>query len=108
MILGIQIVGFVFSLFMSYLTFLYYRRGDYRFRDFGVWMVIWTIFTYVVLAPNSFGELLKPLKVSRLMDLFTIISFIAVLGIVFYLYLITRRNEDKINRIVREIALNRE
>ncbi len=106
MILGIQIIGVMFALFMTYLTFLYYKRGDYHFRDFGLWMFVWLSFICVVLSPSSFGGLLSPLEVSRLMDLFTILSFIVVFGIVFSLHLTTRRNEEKINKVVREIALD--
>ena len=108
MIFGIQIIGVIFALFMTYLTFLYYKRGNYHLRDFGVWMFVWLSFICVVLSPTSFGGLLNPLKVSRLMDLFTILSFMIVFGIVFSLYLTTRRNEEKINKVVREVALSRD
>ncbi len=105
MIVGIQIIGVIFGLFMIYLTFLYYRRGNYHIYDFGIWMFIWITFICVVLSPNSFGGLLNPLKIGRLMDLFTIISFMTLFGIIFFLYIITRKNEEKINKIVRQIAL---
>lgn len=105
MIVGIQIIGIIFALFMIYLTFLYYKRGNYHFRDFGVWMFIWLSFMGIVLFPTSFGGLLNPLKVERLMDLFTILSFMTVFGVIFFLYLTTRKNEEKIKKVVREIAL---
>jgi len=105
MIMGIQIIGIIFALFMIYLTFLYYKRGNYRFRDFGIWMFIWLSFMGVVLFPTSFGGLLNPLKVERLMDLFTILSFMTVFGVIFFLYLTTRKNEEKIKKVIRGIAL---
>lgn len=105
MIRGIQLIGLIFALFMTYLTFLYYRRGNYRFWDFGIWMFIWLGFMGVVLSPDSFGSLLNPLKIGRLMDLFMILSFMTVFGVVFFLYLTTRKNEERIKKLVREIAL---
>jgi hypothetical protein len=105
MIMGIQVFGIIFALFMVYLTFLYYKRGNYSTLDFGVWMFIWLSFMGVVLSPNSFGGLLSPLKVYRLMDLFTILSFITVFSLVFFLYLKARKNEERVRKIVREIAL---
>jgi hypothetical protein len=105
MMTGIQMVGLIFALFMMYLTFLYHKRGNYRRVDFGVWMIIWLSFTAVVMFPEPLDALLNPLKVVRLLDLFTIFALMAVFCMLFFLHLTNRRNEEKINRIVRKLAL---
>ncbi|GAJ23547.1 unnamed protein product, partial [marine sediment metagenome] len=37
----LQILGALFSLFMAYTTFLYYKRGDYNTTGFLGWMAVW-------------------------------------------------------------------
>ncbi len=106
MIAGIQILGAVFGLAMSYFTFLFYRRGDYPKTDFVFWMIIWIIFLGLVLFPEAARYFLNPLGVMDLMNLFMITAFMATFALLFYQHDFMRKNEKKIRAIVREEALN--
>ena len=105
MILGIQLLGIAFGLFMAYLTYLYYRRQNYSTGDFAIWISIWAGFLFVTIFPEALDVLIKPLTVYRLLDLLMVISFMVLFLLMFMIYRTNKMNEKKINRIVRELAL---
>lgn len=105
MFVGIQILGILFGLFMLYITYLYYKRGDYGFRDFMIWTGTWISFLFGISFPEFLEGLLEPLTVSSIMDLFTIASFMLLVALMFFVYDKTRKNEKNLNKLVREIAL---
>ncbi|MCK4736640.1 MAG: DUF2304 domain-containing protein [Methanophagales archaeon] len=106
MMIGIQILGVIFALGMSYMTFLFYKRRDYPRKDFIFWMIIWLGFLVLVMFPTLAETLLKPLSVSNVMVLFTIFGFMLTFALLFYQHDVMRKNEKKLRTIVREMALN--
>lgn len=105
MITGIQIIEILFAVAMLYLVFLNYKKGDYSKKDFILWMLIFTSFLYAALFPKSFEHLLQPLHVGRALDLVTILGFMVIFGILFIVYNVSRKNQRKIEAIVRKLAL---
>lgn len=104
-ILGIQILGILFALFMFYLTFLHQRRKEFTVKEFIFWAGAWIIFLLLVLFPTAFDFLIKDvLSVSRRMDFFTILGFMFLIGILFHTYTIVRKCQNKMEQVVRKIA----
>jgi len=107
MVLGIQIIGIVFAIGMIFLTYLYYRRKDFNIKDFSVWMIAWVIFLIAAIFPNTLNSVLESLRIYSVFDVFIVGGFIFITSIVFYLYRITRRNQKKLEKVVKKIALKR-
>jgi hypothetical protein len=106
MILGIQIVGICFALFMLYLTFLYFRRDDYGVFGFVTWFVIWSAFLVLVSFPSSIYGVMNVLKIERTADFFVAGALMFFSVVIFKLYDNIKRLNKKMERLVRKIALN--
>jgi hypothetical protein len=104
MVLGIQIVGLCFGLFMIYYSFLHYKRKDFTVREFGFWLAMWLVFIFVALSPSSLDFFVRKLNLGRTMDLFIIIGFMSLISMFIYTYNLVRINQRKLEQIVRNIA----
>ena len=105
MIIGIQILGICFGIFMLYLSYIYFKRKDFSRQDFVLWLLIWSCFLISIIIPEALTLLLRPLAITRVMDLLIISSLMALFLIVFVMYRINRKNEKKLKTIVKKLAL---
>ncbi len=106
-ILGIQILGALFGLVMIYFSFLYYKRNEYNTPTFVFWAVLWVVFIFVSVSPEFLDPLVTRLKVLRTMDLLVILGLMFATGLSYYNYVVVKRNECRVEKIVRTIALKK-
>jgi len=104
MILGVQIIGVLFGLFMIYLTFLYKKRGEIDQKESAFWFLVWIAFILVSIFPNFLVPLAERLSFSRVMDMLVILGFVFVIGISFYNYHTLRKTQKKVEEMVRKFA----
>jgi len=107
MVLGIQVAGFLFGLFMLYYSFLNYKRKEFSSKEFSLWVILWIGFMIISLFPYILDPLVKTLNFARTFDLLIIVGFISLAAIAFYTHTIARKSQKRIEKVVREIALNR-
>lgn len=107
MIVGIQVIGLLFGLIMLYLTFLYYKKKAYTGNSFIVWSFIWICFILIVIFPEQIYGIMETLEIKRTVDFFVISGFLFFSVIIFYLYIITKKNQKMIEDIVRKVAIKR-
>jgi len=107
MVLGIQIIGIVFAIGMIFLTYLCYRKNDFNIKDFSLWMIAWILFLIAAIFPNTLNKALESLRIYSVFDVFVVGGFIFITSIVFYLYRVTRRNQRKLEKVVKELALKK-
>lgn len=106
MILGIQILGVLFGLFMIYLTFLNSKRGEFTFKEWAFWSLLWVGFIFVTLFPSSLNFAVKGFfKLKRPLDFYIIIGFMFLTGAVFYTYSVVRKNQKRLEILVRKLAI---
>lgn len=106
-LLGIQIIGILFGFFMMYYTFLHYKRKEFTVKEYGFWLVLWAVFLIITLFPGLLDPILKSLSIARALDFFIIIGFLFLVGMIFYTYTIVRKNQKKLEEVVRNIAVKR-
>ena len=106
-ILGIQILGLLFGLFMMYYTFLQYKRREFTIKEYGFWFVFWAAFVVITLFPQILDPLLSTLNIARALDFFIIAGFLFMIFVLFYTYTIVRKNQKKLEEVVRSIAMKR-
>jgi len=104
MVLGIQLLGLLFAIFMLYYTFLQYKRKQFTLKEFLFWILLWIIFLYITLFPTSLDFIVNTLSLTRPLDLFIIIGFMALIAMFFYTYVLVRINQRKLEQIVRKMA----
>ena len=107
MIEGIQIIGVLFGLVMVYLTYLYYKRQSYSTRSFVLWMAVWLIFIVTTVFPASLYGIMEELAIERTVDFFIIGGFMFFAVIIFYLFVIIKSLEKKIEQVVRKTAIKK-
>jgi len=106
-ILGIQIAGFLFGLFMIYYSFLVYKRKEFTVREFIFWIGLWVVFNAIALFPFLLDPLIKSVGFLRVLDSLTIAGFLFLIAAVFYTYTITRKNQKQIETIIRAMAMKK-
>ena len=108
MFLGIQLLGVLFALFMLYLTFLYSKRKDFTTKEGIFWFSLWAVFVFITMFPRTMMFFVKNiLGMSRTLDFFIIIGFMFFLLFTFYTYTIIRKTQNKVNSLVRKIAIEK-
>ena len=107
MVLGIQIAGSLFGLFMIYYSFLHYKRKEFTAKEFIFWVFLWVSFTIIALFPFLLDPIYKKIGFLRVLDLLTIVGFMFLITAIFYTYTLTRKNQKKLETIVREMAMKK-
>lgn len=103
--IGIQIVAIIFALWMTYFTFLHFRRKEFSKPELVVWQILWIGLIIVVLTPKSVKFILDAFKISRTFDLVVITGIVVLFGVTFRNYVLLRRMEKKIEDVVRRESL---
>jgi len=106
-ILGIQILGILFGFFMMYYTFLQYKRKEFTVKEYGFWFVFWAGFVILTLFPQVLDPVLVTLNIARTLDFFVIAGFLFLIFVIFYTYTIVRKNQRKLEEVVRSMALKK-
>ena len=105
MVSGIQIIGIFFGLILTYFTYLHFKREEFSVWEFLGWEVVWVLFILIALFPGKFGQYSGDLGAIRPMDLFTVLGFIVVLSIAFYTYINVDRLRKRLEKAIRDLAL---
>ena len=107
MVLGIQIAGFLFGLFLMYYSFLKYKRKEFSVKEFSFWFILWFMFIIVAVFPSVLDPVSKKLNFARTFDLLVITGFLFLLLAIFYTYSLAKKNQKQLENIVRELAVKR-
>lgn len=106
--LGIQIVGILFALFMIYYSFLNYKKKEFKKIEFGGWLVLWSGLIFLTLYPHSVSFLVENiLSMQRPLDFFIVSGFLFLIALSFYNYNLARKNNRRLEKIVQEIAFRK-
>ena len=104
--LGIQITGILFGLFMLYYSFLNFKKKEFKLFEFSTWAALWVLLIFVALFPNSLDFLIKNvLSLKRPLDFFIIIGFLFLILLTFFNFNATKKNRKKIEKIIGKIAV---
>jgi hypothetical protein len=105
MLVGIQVIGLLFSLFMMYLSFLYFKRNEFGKLEVTIWILLWLFLAFITLFPTALNFLVKNvLSMKRPLDFYMICGFLVVILLTFYNYSMTKKNNLRLERIVRKLA----
>ena len=105
MLLGVQFLGILFALMMIYFTFLYYKRNNYDRKSLIIWILIWLAFLSMVLFPKTIYAIMQALEIQRTVDFFVVAGFLAGAVIIFHIFNIAKKNEKKLEYIIRTLSL---
>jgi hypothetical protein len=105
-LLGIQLIGMIFGIGFLYLTFINRKKNELTEGESLVWMLVGIATIVISIFPNILNFIVKNvLSVSRTLDFLIIVSIMGMFGILFYVFLITKKTQNKLERLVREMAI---
>lgn len=102
--IGVQILALLFVIWMTYFSYLHYRRREFSLYEFLFWQIMWVGLTVIVLLPKSVNFVLKTFSISRTFDFVVIAGIVLLFGITFRNYVILKRTERKIEDLTRRMA----
>ncbi len=105
MIQPIQIIFTAFILFALSRAYLRYKDGKIKALEFAFWAAIWLAAIIVVVLPSSVSQLSNYFGIGRPVDLITYVAIIVLFYLNFRLYVSIDTLEQKITKVVREVAI---
>ncbi|HLC62377.1 MAG TPA: DUF2304 domain-containing protein [Candidatus Nanoarchaeia archaeon] len=107
MVLGIQIAGFLFGLFMIYYSFLNYKRKQFTIKEFAFWAVVWVFLILAALFPSALDPIVKYFGFFRALDVLVVSGFLFLILALFYTYTLTRKTQKQVEIVVRQLAIKK-
>jgi hypothetical protein len=107
MIIGIQIIGLLFSFSMVYFSVLALKRKELTKVEAYSWFLLWGFAIVGIIFPGVFRTFSMTFLVTRVFDLMVIGGFIVVTTLVSISYLRVKRNEKKLEELVRKLSLKK-
>jgi hypothetical protein len=104
-IIGLQIIGLLFAFCMIYFAILSYKRGELNGMEIASWLTMWALAIVIVVFPELLRPYAMTFLVTRVFDLMVLGGFIVVISIVSGAYIRTKKNEKKLEDLVRKVAL---
>ncbi len=101
----LQILGIVFGLFMAYLTFLHKKRNEFTKVEYGFWALLWIGFIGVMLFPKLLSPIKDYIQIRSIFDFIIVVALMFLMGAVFYIYTVIRSLQRRLEKVVREVAL---
>ena len=107
MVLGIQVFGIVFGVFILYMSFLQWKKKEFTINEWLFWSFFALGFSGISLFPEVINPITAALKLERKLDLFIILGFMFLIAATFYSYRIVRKTQKGLEELVRQLALER-
>ncbi len=107
MILGLQITGILFSLFMIYFSLLHYKKGQLNGVEISSWIIVWLAVILIVIFPEIVRTFAMSFSVSRVLDILIAGAFIVIFVMVGSIYVRVNGLEKRIEDLVRKLALKK-
>ena len=104
-ILTIQIAGALVSVFIVYLTYVKFKKKEFSVGEASFWISFWLVSGYLFIFPKTVNPLVEALNIKRPLDLYIIVAVFFWSVITYLNYLNVRRIKNKIETLVREVAL---
>ncbi len=107
MVLGIQIAGTLFGLFMVYYSFLNYKRKQFTVKEVSFWIFVWVLFIIIALFPAILDPIVRFGGFFRTLDVLVVSGFLFLIAAVFYTYTVTRKTQKQLEAIVSSLAMKK-
>lgn len=92
---------------MMYFTFVKYKRQELSRSEIVFWFTGWVVMVIVAIKPSSLDFISGPLNFYRRLDFFVVLGFFVLLGLGFFNYTTVKKLERKLERYVRQEALEK-
>lgn len=105
MIVGLQITGILFALFMIYFALLHFKKGQLNGMEITSWIIIWVLLILIIIFPEIVRTYAISFSISRVLDLLIGGAFIVIFIMVGSAYVRVNKLEKRVEDLVRKLAL---
>jgi hypothetical protein len=105
--LGIQLVGVLFGLWMIYYIFIHFKRNEITQTEYTIWFIMWVLFAIVALFPEILSPFVRTLNLNRTMDLLILLGFVFVIGLMFQNHMTIQKTRKRLEELVRKTAVKK-
>jgi len=102
----LQVVSILFGLFMFYMARIHYMKQHLQKWEFYAWEVIWVVFIFLAIFPQSMSGIAETLKITRIFDLLDVIALMILVYLTFNNRIAYRKLEKKLEKIIRKNAID--
>lgn len=102
----LQTVCLLFGLLMMYVVRIHRLKQHLPTFEARAWLVVWVVFIFLAIFPQTVGGLAQTLNISRVFDLLVIIAFMVLTYLTFTNRITYRKLEKKFEDIIRKKALD--
>lgn len=99
------VVGLLFLLVMVYLTYVEYKKSRLTQTTFAVWLFFWILAALLVIFQPYVNSIISDINIVRVLDLYMILGFMFLFAVAFYLFVIIKNAEKRVEEVVRKVAL---
>lgn len=103
--IAIQIIALLFVVWMTYFSFLHFRRREFTLTEYAFWQIIWLGLAIIVIFPATTRIITRTLGFYRAFDFLTVGGIIILFGVTFRNYVLLRRNDRRLEELTRKLAL---
>ncbi|HME87540.1 MAG TPA: DUF2304 family protein [Candidatus Nanoarchaeia archaeon] len=103
----IQVLLIAFVLFALSRAYLRYKEGQIKTGEFAFWIIIWVTAIIAISVPRTVGVLSQTFGIGRPADLIVYVAVTLLFYLIFRMYVALDRVEEKITKVVREVAIQR-
>ncbi len=105
-ILGIQLIGIIFGIIFTFFTYINIKKDKLKVIDGTMWIIVWLLLTLVSINPMIINFIAVDIfKMSRALDFIIISSFMLMFAVLYYMYLVVKNTEKRVETLVRNIAI---
>ena len=104
--IGLQLIGVGVAVIGIYMSYLHFKKKDFNKFEFFTWVAIWAGFLIVTVSPTTFNFVMDAFSFDSMLDVVIVTSIIVVYILCFRNYVVGRRVEKKLERLIRSDALS--
>lgn len=100
-----QLISILFATFMMYVVRVKAKKYHLPKLETYVWYSIWGAFIILAFFPQLLLGVAGALRFARVFDLLTVIAFMILTALVFYLYFALKELRIKLEKLIRDEAI---
>lgn len=103
--MSIRLIIILFSFFVLGKIYSKFKKQELSKVEASLWFVLWLGVLFATLLPHATDILALYLGIGRGADLLVYLSIVVIFYVIFAIYIKTRKIENNITKLVREIAI---
>mgnify|MGYP001566800714 CR=1 FL=1 len=100
-----EIIGILFLLVMIYLTYIEHKKSRLNKATFTAWLIFWLGGILLIIFHPYVNSIISEINIVRVLDLYMIMAFMFLFALLFYLFVIIKHVEKRVEEVVRRVAM---